>query len=152
MNMRTISTSGASTPAHVPSDDTHTDAPCYLLFAGAPHHPPFGGVGDLVGTFASEEAARRAFHHLRVQGLSEGAWAQLAVIDVRTGLRPVCWFGIGAAGRAPHVLGGSTDVGTATRKRRWMERYRGHAGRGRLLARRRRSLSFGSPTVVERLA
>lgn len=91
-------------------------------------------------TFTCGEAARQAFHELRVQRVS-GTWAQLATIDVQSGVRPVCWFGTGAAGRAQHVLGGSTDVAGAprsatTRKRRWMERYRRHAGRGRPRTRR----------------
>ena len=140
--MRTIPNSGASAPAHVRSDDISTDAPCYLLFAGVSNYPPLGGLGDLMRTFTCEEAAREAFHELRVQRVSKGTWAQLAMIDVQSGVRPVCWFGTGAAGPAQHVLGGSTDLAGAprsatTRKRRWMERYRRHAGRGRLRTRQR---------------
>jgi len=115
------------TAPHVRRNDRSTDAPCFLLFAGVAHLPPLGGLGDLVGTFDSEEAARKAFHELRVAGLSKGSWAQLAMIEVQSGVRPVCWFGTGAPGRAPHVLSASTEVReplAVTRKRRWMERYR----------------------------
>ncbi len=141
--MRTIVNNRASAPSHVGSDDISTDAPCYLLFAGVSNHPPLGGLGDLVRTFTCEAAARDAFHQLREQEGPKGTWAQLAIIDVRSGVRPVCWFGTGPAGRAQHLLGGSSDVAGAprsatTRNRRWMERYRRHTGRGRLLARQRR--------------
>ena len=97
-----------NTGVDVPSRDISTDRPCYLLFAGASLCPPRGGLGDLVGTFACEEAARKAFHDLRVQGTSNGAWAQLASINLHSGVRPVCWFGTRDAGRVQHVRGAST--------------------------------------------
>ncbi len=142
-NTRAADYCAANAPAHVRSNDISTDARCYLLFAGVSHRPPLGGLGDLVRTFTCEEAARQAFHELRVQRMSKGGWAQLAMIDVQSGVRPVCWFGTGAARRAEHVLGASTKVGeasgsTATRKRHWMERYRRDARRRRLAARRSR--------------
>ena len=68
---------------------------CYLLFAGS-QQTPQGGLGDLVGAFASEVAAREAFQHLRLSRTSASSWAQLAVVDASHGLRPLSWFGIGA--------------------------------------------------------
>ena len=67
----------------------------YLLFAGT-QQPPNGGLGDLVDTFMSEEAARRAFREIRLRTSSTTNWAQLAVVDREQGVKPLCWFGIGA--------------------------------------------------------
>jgi hypothetical protein len=67
----------------------------YLLFAGT-HQPPNGGLGDLVNTFDSEDAARRAFREIRLRTSSTTDWAQLAVVDRVHGVKPLCWFGIGA--------------------------------------------------------
>ncbi|MDQ3640379.1 MAG: hypothetical protein M3450_02625 [Actinomycetota bacterium] len=67
----------------------------YLLFAGL-QQPPNGGLGDLVDTFTSEEAARLAFRQIRLRTSSTNGWAQLAVVDGEHGLKPLCWFGIGA--------------------------------------------------------
>lgn len=67
----------------------------YLLFAGL-QHPPNGGLGDLLDTFASEDAARRAFREVRLRTSSPDSWAQLAVVDADQGIKPLCWFGIGA--------------------------------------------------------
>ena len=67
----------------------------YLLFAGTVQ-PPNGGLGDLVDTFMSEETARRAFREIRLRTSSTTGWAQLAVIEPQRGIRPLCWFGIGA--------------------------------------------------------
>jgi hypothetical protein len=67
----------------------------YLLFAGT-HQPPNGGLGDLVDTFDSEDAARRAFREIRLRTSSATDWAQLAVVDRVHGVKPLCWFGIGA--------------------------------------------------------
>lgn len=67
----------------------------YLLFAGT-QQPPNGGLGDLVDTFMSEEAARRAFREIRLRTSSTSNWAQLAVVDREQGVKPLCWFGIGA--------------------------------------------------------
>ena len=68
---------------------------CYVLFAGS-HQTPQGGLGDLVGAFTSEVAAREAFRHLRLSQASATSWAQLAVVDGDHGIRALSWFGIGA--------------------------------------------------------
>lgn len=68
---------------------------CYLLFAGS-RHTPQGGLGDLVGAFVSELAARQAFRQLRLSQTSASSWAQLAVVDGNHGIRALSWFGIGA--------------------------------------------------------
>ena len=68
---------------------------CYLLFAGS-QQTPQGGLGDLVGAFTSEAAARDAFRHLRLSQTSASSWAQLAVVDGTHGIRALSWFGIGA--------------------------------------------------------
>ena len=79
----------------------------YLLFAGTVQ-PPNGGLGDLVDTFMSEEAARRAFREIRLRTSSTTTWAQLAVVEPRLGVRPLCWFGIGAEPeRCPPALDAS---------------------------------------------
>jgi hypothetical protein len=67
----------------------------YVLFAGT-QRSPHDGLGKPVDTFTSEEAARRAFCDLRLRMSSASSWAQLAVVDDRDGLKPVCWFGIGS--------------------------------------------------------
>ena len=73
----------------------------YLLFAGS-QQTPQGGLGDLVGAFTSEVAAREAFRHLRLSQTSASSWAQLAVVDRDHGIRALSWFGIGATpARAP---------------------------------------------------
>ncbi len=85
---------------------------CYLLFAGT-RQPPRGGLGDLLGTFTSEQGARDAFREIRLQPPSPASWAQLAVVDPEDGIKPLCWFGIGAkpeGNRRPHGL----PVGKAT--------------------------------------
>jgi hypothetical protein len=68
----------------------------YLLFAGT-QPPPSGTLGDPLDTFTSEDVARRAFRDLRLRMSSPTSWAQLAVVDDRHGLKPMCWFGIDAA-------------------------------------------------------
>lgn len=75
--------------------DSEDRPQCYLLFAGSKQTPE-GGLGDLVGAFLSEVAAREAFRHLRLSQTSAISWAQLAVIDADRGLRALSWFGIGA--------------------------------------------------------
>jgi hypothetical protein len=67
----------------------------YLLFAGT-QQPPNGGLSDLVDTFTCEAAARRAFREVRLRTASTTSWAQLAVVDGDAGIKPLCWFGIGA--------------------------------------------------------
>ena len=84
--------SSSDPPAAV--EDEHPPR-CYLLFAGSP--APQGGLGDLVETFTSEATARQAFRHLRLSQSSASSWAQLAVVDGHHGIRPLSWFGIGAA-------------------------------------------------------
>ncbi len=79
--------------------NTRTDivsSPQYLLFAGT-QLPPQGGLRDLVGTFSSEQEARQAFREVRLQPSSRTNWAQLAVVDADRGVKPLAWFGIGAA-------------------------------------------------------
>lgn len=68
---------------------------CYLLFAGS-QQAPQGGLGDLVGAFTSEAAAREAFRQLRLSQTSASSWAQLAVVDGDHGIRALSWFGIGS--------------------------------------------------------
>lgn len=82
---------------------------CYLLFAGL-SQAPCGGLGDLVGTFTSEDTARHAFRDIRLNESSRRSWAQLAVVEGQ-GVKPLCWFGIGAtpAGKPltyAHLAGG----------------------------------------------
>lgn len=95
-------------------DENKTSGKCYLLFA-ASQRAPRGGLGDLVETFSSEEMARRAFRELRLKDCSATNWAQLAVVDGDRGIRPLCWFGVGAtpagAGwrRATRTSGGRTS-------------------------------------------
>jgi hypothetical protein len=67
----------------------------YLLFAGT-QRPTDGGLGELLDTFTSEEEARRAFRDVRLRMSSPTSWAQLAAVHDRHGLKPMCWFGIGA--------------------------------------------------------
>lgn len=80
---------------------TSTERPthCFLLFAGS-QQPGRGGLSDLVQTFDSEDAARDAFHQIRLAQSSPASWAQLAVVDGQNRLKPLCWFGIGAE---PHL-------------------------------------------------
>ena len=87
--------SGRASPDAPAGADDQDQPRCYLLFAGS-QPAPQGGLGDLVETFTSEATARQAFQHLRVNGSSARSWAQLAVVDGRHGIRPLCWFGIGA--------------------------------------------------------
>ena len=102
---KTRGTGRVGAPAPVEANDGN--AACYLLFAG-PQGPPRGGLGDLVQAFASGKAARQAFHQLRVEGQRHGMWAQLAVVDGKMGVKPLCWFGIGATPRRDLVLGDGT--------------------------------------------
>ncbi len=75
--------------------DSTEDAPrCYLLFAGG-SNVPRGGLADLTGTFSSEDRARRAFLDIRLNARNPQSWAQLAVVEP-DGIKPLCWFGIGA--------------------------------------------------------
>ena len=78
----------------------------YLLFAGA-SQPPRGGLGDLVATFTSEQQARDAFRKVRLQPPSLRSWAQLAIVDGDHGIKPLCWFGIGAS---PDGMSTETDM------------------------------------------
>lgn len=91
----------------------------YLLFAGT-KQPPNGGLGDLVGTFTSEEAARIAFQAIRLRASAPASWAQLAVVDGDQRIEPLCWFGIGAEPRRQPRFQSSTphsDPLTSERKR-----------------------------------
>ena len=107
------------------------DAACYLLFSGSQESPQ-GGLGDLVQAFACEEAARQAFHELRVRGQRHGLWAQLAVVDGAMGVKPLCWFGIRVTPRRGLVVG---DGRRAATTRDWRRRWR--ARRDRLVTGRR---------------
>ena len=84
----------ASLDAPAVADQEHPPR-CFLLFAGS-QPAPQGGLGDLVGAYTSEVAAREAFRHLRVSRASASSWAQLAVVDGNRGIRALSWFGIGA--------------------------------------------------------
>lgn len=90
----------------------------YLLFAGS-EQTPRGGLADLVQTFSSDETARRAFREMRLTNGSAGSWAQLAVVDAVKGIRPLCWFGIGATPNRSFTLTpeGSSSHGRARRAR-----------------------------------
>ena len=90
-----MSTTRSRSDRHPGSVTAVEDSRRYLLFAGT-RQPPKGGLSDLVDTFTSEEAARRAFRELRLRTVSTTSWAQLAVVDGHAGIRPLCWFGIGA--------------------------------------------------------
>lgn len=98
---------------------TGATGPCYLLFAGA-QAVPMGGMADLVGVFLSEEEARGAFRRVRLEtATSPSSWAQLAVVHGENGIKPLCWFGIGAspapihrAISADHHQGGTMQVQT----------------------------------------
>lgn len=81
----------------------------YFLFAGT-QPPPKGGLGDPLDTFTSEEAARRAFRDVRLRMSSATSWAQLAVVDDRHGLKPMCWFGTGAEPQRDHPAPGATST------------------------------------------
>ena len=117
---------GTSNPATVdhPEPDagsvsTGATGICYLLFAGA-EAVPMGGMADLVGIFPSEEEARAAFRRVRLEtATSASSWAQLAVVQGEDGIKPLCWFGIGAtpapihrAISADHHQGGPMQVQT----------------------------------------
>jgi hypothetical protein len=72
-----------------------TTPPCrrYLLFAG--QHPPAGGLGELVGVFEEEVAARAAFATLRLRSKSGAAWGELGAVDAPGQCAVLCWFGHG---------------------------------------------------------
>lgn len=81
---------------------------CYLLFAGS-QQAPQGGLGDLVGAFTSEAAAREAFRQLRLSQTPASSWAQLAVVDGDRGIRALSWFGIGATPARTPVISGRPE-------------------------------------------
>ncbi len=101
------------------SASTGATGPCYLLFAGA-DAVPMGGMADVVGIFPSEEEARAAFRRVRLEtATSPSSWAQLAVVQGENGIKPLCWFGIGAtpapihrAISADHHHGGAMQIQT----------------------------------------
>lgn len=98
-----------------PVDGAHSPRRWYLLFAGS-GPVPRGGLGDLVETFVSDELARMAFRDLRLKGGSAASWAQLVVVDGENGIRPLCWFGIGAAPNRNSMLCVHPDaIGSGTR-------------------------------------
>jgi len=101
---------------------------CYLLFAGS-RQPPRGGLGDLVDTFSSDETARAAFREIRLSKCSSVTWAQLVVVDAELGVKPLCWFGVGAKpdgnrSLRPRTHQGESPGSTAPVSRRWPRRYR----------------------------
>lgn len=64
----------------------------YLLFAGQEGSP--GGLGDLVGVFGDETAARTAFTALRLGSKRRhAAWADLGAVDLFGNCAVLCWFG-----------------------------------------------------------
>ena len=65
--------------------------PQYLLFSG--RHPATGGLGDLVGVFDDEDAARAAFTALRLRRESVASWGELGAIDSPGRCAVLCWFG-----------------------------------------------------------
>lgn len=87
---------------------------CYLLFAGL-HQKPYGGLADLVGTFTTEETARQAFRDVRLNATSPASWAQLVMVDGLDGIKPLCWFGIGATPDRRRVTSPHSDVVGALR-------------------------------------
>ena len=94
----------------------------YLLFAGEPGAAG-GGLRDLVGTFPTEELARRAFAGLRVQHPASGGWAELAAIDGFGRIRQLCWFGTEddhLVPSGPHR--GAGDVVAIANRRRTLRR------------------------------
>ena len=64
----------------------------YLLFGGR-NGKPRGGVGDLIGVFESESAARDAFVELRRRHSDDEGWGELVSLDGRGVLIPLGWFG-----------------------------------------------------------
>ena len=102
---------------------------CYLLFAGS-QQARRGGLGDLVEAFSSDEMARKAFRQIRLSESSSMAWAQLVVVDHEFGVKPLCWFGVGAKPdtnrSVPIGTGHDDSSGSPPRmRRRWPKRYRG---------------------------
>jgi hypothetical protein len=96
---------------------TEGSTPLYLLFAGVQHSPK-GGLGDLVETFDCEETARTAFREMRLRRDSGRAWAQLAVVNQKSGIRPLCWFGIGATPNHKPTFSGRANDLTSRRRTR----------------------------------
>ena len=88
---------------------TEATGPCYLLFAGA-DAVPMGGMADLVGAVTSEKAARAAFRRVRLEtATSPSSWAHLAVVRGEDGIKPLCWFGIGATPTPIHRAVSAND-------------------------------------------
>lgn len=101
-----MDTSDTATVDHPELDagsvSTGATGPCYLLFAGT-QAVPMGGMADLVGIFPSEEEARAAFRRVRLETATPpSSWAQLAVVQGENGIKPLCWFGVGATPAPTH--------------------------------------------------
>jgi hypothetical protein len=69
----------------------------FLLFAGR-RNGPFAALGNLIGVFADERTARRAFERVRLEEDPTVGWAQLLSLDPRGRVRAIGWFGAG-----PHL-------------------------------------------------
>lgn len=98
----------------------------YLLFAGG-HDRVGGGLGDLVGTFATEDDGLQAFRRLQVHHPAFGGWAELAGVNGFGRVRQVCWFG-SADDRRPLRPQRSGEVVALANSRRRLRRLVGAAG------------------------
>lgn len=80
----------------IPRPGTAPGEPVYgrlfLLFACADGRPA-GGLGDLVGTFDTEEEAREVFQRVRLSVDDRIGWAELVALTSTGRINPVCWFG-----------------------------------------------------------
>lgn len=91
-------------------DATRPAAPRrFLLFAGGGTEAGGGGLRDLVGVFSQEEDARTEFVRVRLEHEGPGAWAELASVDGRGKVAPLCWFG-----RPPPTAGAGTRTPAPT--------------------------------------
>ena len=95
----------------------------YLLF-GALHRETKRGAADVIGVFASEEAARRGFLELRQQRPDRDGWGELAKLDARGKLTRIAWFGITGGGRlrALAAPAAAPETATAVPRVRWSRR------------------------------
>ncbi len=100
--------------------DRHEFGPpaAYLLFAGRQEWAE-GGTGDMIGSWASETAAREDFRRCREERSFQ--WAELIAVRVGGDCQRICWFGLDRAGHS-----GEVDI---TADRSVAERVRKGAGR-----------------------
>ena len=120
---------------------TQRPYPRYLLFSG--RHPAAGGLGELVGVFDDEDAARAAFTALRLRPEPVAAWGELGAIDSPGRCAVLCWFGherpVPRLGQ-PGETTGSAVVGAGPRRRFWRRWERVHQRSGERAAQRRFAL------------